>query len=215
MNPLVLAPPALALLANSAIELLLIYDARKPFAQLSRAETLLRAARWLVVIAALLIPEFALATRVGLALFAVSAGQDLESRRVPPDAYLYAATAICVVLAGLTDGPTGALTAFAAQAICYGLCVLAVRYTGIFAGGDIKLAMQFGALCGTFSVLGNAAYLAGIAMAAAVLLTALLQLAQRRTLRTALQRAQTLRLPLGPFLWLGAFGALLLAARQI
>lgn len=149
------------------------------------------------------------ASSLAVALFCVSAGMDLETRRVPPDWYVYGSTLAGIGAAAWPYGGAGLVSAMSTQAICYGLTVLGVRYFGMVSGGDIKLAMQFGAACVTFQTLSVAALVMALAMALALVASFSSRVLRTQSVTVAAAQTATLRLALGPFMWLGLIGALI------
>jgi hypothetical protein len=150
---------------------------------------------------------------IALVLFAISALMDLETRAIPPDAYTYTAMAICSLTSYTHAGLDGMLHALVAQALCYGLTVVAIRYTGMMSGGDIKLAMHFGAVCATPVALMNASIVITLTMLCALTIHAVMLAFQTRSVAYALTGIRSLRVALGPFMLAGVCAAQMLDAR--
>ncbi len=79
----------------------------------------------------------------------------------------------------------------------------------MMSGGDIKLAMQFGAACVTIQTLSGAALVMALAMALALAVSFGSRVLRAHPIASAAAQTATLRLALGPFMWLGLIGALI------
>lgn len=196
-----LIPLLLAIAANCAAEWLLARELALPWQRLSRPAHMLRLLRWLSIMAghaavALLHPSAIV--QVNLALFSVTAATDLESRRIPPDAFTYCAVALACALDWASGGAFGLRDVIVAQALCFAAMVLAVMFFNAADAGDVKVLMHFGAACGSLTVVG-AGIVVETALRVLVLLVAL-GLRGRPALR--------LRLPHAPFAWAGLVLAL-------
>jgi hypothetical protein len=144
---------------------------------------------------------------LAIGLFIVSGLLDADTATIPPDAFVYGATIASIFAAAVDRGSAGLLQALCVQALCFGLTVLMIRYTGALAGGDVKLAMQFGAACGSLSLLYTAALGVALAMAGVLVATVAQHSTSSNSATTALRAARTLRLPLGGFLLFGLLAA--------
>lgn len=122
---------------------------------------------------------------------------------------MYGATFAGIGAAALAHGSAGLVSALTTQAICYGLTVLGVRYFGMMSGGDIKLAMQLGAACVTIQTLFGGALVMALAMVLALVATFSTRVLHAQSVAAAAAQTATLRLALGPFMWLGLIGALI------
>jgi hypothetical protein len=196
---------ALGLLANVFAELFLAFDLRRPWHLLDPACRRRRIARWVLCMlghAGLVIAGASLSTLLLFALFSVSASTDFELSLLPPDAFLYGSVITAIFLAGLTGGWPALRDVAVAQAFCFAVVTLGVAFLNLCDSGDIKLAMQFGALCGSLGAVAAGALGIWIVAAATVVATILLA-AWRGPVRLAVQRAIHQRPPQGPLMWAG------------
>ena len=143
---------------------------------------------------------------IAVALLSISCGMDFESGYIPPDGYMYPAIALTVLAAGITGNVSRIMTAFTAQAIGYGLAVLMIWVRAIIAGGDVKLAMQLGAvfgLIGTLDTVIRAGLLMAVATSVALLGVFVVHLMRGESLQACARICASIRMPLGPVMWLG------------
>ena len=113
--------------------------------------------RWVAVFGGLLVLAFLhlpFMQLVFVGLFAVSAGTDFETTYLPPDWYVYGCTALNIGVAYLS-GVEAFRAVVVTQALCFGLAVF-LAYLGAWAGGDVKLLMQYGAAAGSLPIAGVA-----------------------------------------------------------
>jgi len=197
-------------LANLVAELFLALDMSKPFQGLHSKEIRLRCLRWIScllgcgVISGLGLP---ISVVLLFGLFSVSAATDFETSVLPPDGFIYGAVLVSMVVGWIQSGWAGFWQVALAQAACFSVIVLAVRYLGACDSGDIKLGMQFGAMCGSLpgTVIGGLVFWLAACLAIAV--AAVTFMVQARSLRV-MTRVLALQLPLGPLLWWGVLGSL-------
>lgn len=223
---LVLAGFGSGLLANVFAELMLVYDLRRPFGSLTARGKWARAGRWAAALAGsalvgLTRPEGANGAAVWgplavFALFTVTAATDLETTYIPPDWFVYGATLAGVGVGWWAGGWEGLKDAIVAQAVCYSAMVIAVGLFRSAAGGDIKLAMQYGTVCGSLNAVAVAFIVEWMARVALVACTFVL--ATRRSMEhdppaQAMAKAgkavAEMRVAHGPLAWLGVLAALL------
>jgi hypothetical protein len=213
MLNVVVVPSLLALFANAITEWILAVDLQQPLRALTQTQRALRIARWLLIwlgliTAAHFIPSSSpLIKLLPLTLFSISAATDLETKFLPPDAFVYGGVLIGCAVAFLTDGPIGLCIAIAAQALCFALWTLGVAFFNLCDAGDIKLAMQFGAACGSLASVAIAGIVVWLAACGVVLMGIAIGL-RTRPLREAVRCAGTFRPPQGPLLWCGLLVAL-------
>lgn len=168
----VLLGVAIGLGANVVAEALLIRDPhmRRVCTLCFVQRRTFRIARWSVSSLVLaLLSGFGLTAPVliAIALFTVTAATDFECRTLPPDWFIYGAVVAGVLAHGLSGGLDGLATAAATQAMCFALTTISVLVLRNTDPGDIKAMMQFGAACGSLSVmlvtvLGQAAVSAAV-----------------------------------------------------
>lgn len=194
-----------ALIANGIAEWILARDLQQPINNLSRPRQTLRLARW--VVSSLFICWIASVSSsllyfIPFALFTTSAATDLETKYLPPDAFTYGSVVIGLAVCFSTGGWVGLRHGLIAQAACFALWTLGVAFFRLCDAGDIKLAMQFGAVCGSLPNVGLALMVVWLAACTVVLIATLLGLRDKPP-RQAIQQAATLRPPQGPLLWCG------------
>ena len=195
------APIVIGLLSNVAADLILAWRYRSSFSLDSATRKRVRMLRWVIAIAGLCLGHvFGLAPLqlVVLSLLSVTAGTDFEHLRLPPGAFLYAATVAGVCAAYWLYGLPGLQHALLAQAVWFALMTLSVMLLRRTAGGDIKVMMQYGAACGSLSI-----SLIGMLLASAIMIpiSLIYWLHHRRPIP---------RTPLAPLVWLGALAGLIL-----
>lgn len=135
-------------------------------------------------------------------LFSISAATDFETSLLPPDWFLYGSVVIAMILAVLSGGWPALRDVAVAQAFCFAIVTLGVAFLNLCDSGDIKLAMQFGALCGSLSAVAAGAL--GIwFVAVSLVLVTIVHGSLRLPVRQAIQRAVRLRPPQGPLMWAG------------
>jgi Type IV leader peptidase family len=182
----------LALCANMLADYILHTDFGGVFRPTTRTRKLKRVIRWVTVIVSILLcmGVFRIGTvgLVAIASFAVTAATDFESRRLPPDLYLYGSTVLCIALAG----QSGWMHAIFSQAFFFALMTATVVLLGATAGGDIKAMMHYGAAAGALPI-ALLGYVAGVG-AAGILSALIWWLLTRQTLR---------RVPLAALAWFG------------
>jgi Flp pilus assembly protein protease CpaA len=108
---------------------------------------------------------------VVFAAFSVTAATDFEQRWLPPNSFMFASVIASIGLGYLASGFWGMRDVLVTQAICFALATLSVALFGHMDSGDIKVAMQFGAACGSLinlymgllSMLGIGVLVLGIA----------------------------------------------------
>ena len=197
-------------LANLVAELFLALDMSRPFQGLHSKEIRLRCLRWIScllgcgVISGLGLP---ISVVLLFGLFSVSAATDFETSVLPPDGFIYGAVLVSMAVGWIQSGWAGFWQVALAQAACFSVIVLAVRYLGACDSGDIKLGMQFGAMCGSLPgiVIGGLVFWLVACLTIAV--AAVTFVVQARSLRV-MTRVLALQLPLGPLLWWGVLGSL-------
>lgn len=139
-------------------------------------------------------------------LFSVTAATDFETHYLPPDAYLYFCVVVSLSVAFLTRGPMGLRDAVVAEACAFVVVTFAALF-GALDSGDIKVAMQLGAACGSLS-LANIAVVAMIAVSAIILALALAwSWLQQRSVSQALRGLAHLRVPQAAVCWVGLLAA--------
>ena len=195
---------ALALTANLLASWFIRRD-QSITAPANQDELCSRVLRWCACaggLAALAVWGLPLHTLFVLALFSVSAAADYETHLIPPDAYVFGCVLLNVLLAGVVDGASALRETVVAQAFCFAIVTLGVALFGLCESGDIKLAMQFGAACGSLPMVMLSA--AGIWLAAVGLaLVTFLFVLRFRSVRRALRIATSFRPPQGPLMWCG------------
>jgi len=183
-------------------------DLGHPWARLSRRGVWLRVGRWLALILGCVVavmasePAEAYARMIGVALFGVIAGCDLESWHVPPDWYTIGGAVGMVGVWGVAGGLRAAADAALAQAFCYGAMVFGVAALKVAAAGDIKLMMQYGAVLGGIVAVGWAFVMEWLVRVVWMFFWAL-GVASREGVEAVVARGRGLRAPHGPFAWLG------------
>jgi hypothetical protein len=142
--------------------------------------------RWAVVPAGLCLCAWSGLSTPGIvfvALFAVTAAVDFETSYLPPDWYLYGCTAANIAIAWFA-GPDVFRGVVVTQAICFALAVV-LAYAGAWAGGDVKLMMQYGASAGALATAGIAMLIEQVLRVVFVLFALAKGLAMWRGLRPA------------------------------
>lgn len=192
----------LGLAADVAADVILRVRYRTSFRLDTPRKRALRVGRWGLVLGGMLIlaashvpPRFALP----IALLSVSGATDAEHFRLPPSAYLYASVVISLVIAYGADGLPALIDALIAEAVMYATAIFAVVVLGATAGGDIKVAMQYGA-----SSAGLAAAFNGIALATVGVLVPL------GVVTLLVARRLPRYIPMASFLWAAAMIAVTL-----
>ena len=200
-----------AVLANLVAEVLLTFDLHQPIHALSRHARALRLVRWLLCTVALgwmglnggnAISGGDATQLIAFMLFSISAATDLETKTLPPDAFLYGATLAGIGLHYWANGWAGLRHAVIAQAVCFSIITLCVAFLNLCDSGDIKLAMQFGAACGSLFALGIAVIGLWLACMLVVIGALAVQL-RRHPLRDAFRQAARIQPPMGPLLCAG------------
>ena len=203
----------LGMLANLLTEYFLSDDLQLPFFRLESAGQRFRIVRWGIVLVGMLglgLAQISLSGLLIMALLTVTAATDLETKFLPPDRFVYGSTVFGVLSAWFTHGSMGLRDAVIAQGFCFAVVTLGVALFNVCDSGDIKLAMQFGAACGSLALIAQAAFWTWIA---ACLLFAF-QLGRYRlqnSWRSAFKQAAQYRPPEGPLLWCGLMVAVALA----
>ena len=140
---------------------------------------------------------------VVFALFSVTAATDFETRLLPADVFIYGCVVASLFMGYLSRGVLGFRDVLVTQAICFGITTLSVAIFGFMDSGDIKMAMQFGAACGSlFNLyLGLLAmFVVGLAMLGVVLLITMRRV-DRHT--GAIKHASQFHVPVATWAWLG------------
>ena len=165
----------------------------------------IRVLRWCVCtggLVALAVWGLSLHTLFVMTLFSVSAAIDFKTHLIPPDTYVFGCVLLNLLLVGVVDGLPPFRDAVVAQAFCFAIVTLGVAFFNLCESGDIKLAMQFGAACGSLPMVALSA--AGIWLVALGLVLATFVFSLRRLpVRHALRIAMSLRPPQGPLMWCG------------
>lgn len=214
--PLLLAGALIGLAANLAAEGFLSLEMKLPYSTLTGRQRVTRMIRWMVIAGgcaavAALQGEGGLWRAVVFGLFSVTAATDLETTLIPPDWFTWGAT-VAGALAGLAEGGLpGLRQAIIAQAVCFAVMTLAVVLFAAAAPGDIKLAAQYGAAAGALGAVAIA-FVAEWVIRALLVAGAFAVFSRRSGPRAALDRVIALRIPHGPFAWLGLCVALGVAA---
>jgi hypothetical protein len=195
----------LGLAVNAMAEAFLTIDLRRPVTQLVGWPRHLRLARWLlifIVFGATGAAELSLMQCIPLTLFAVSASTDLECKTLPPDWFTLLALLAGLFAAYGVVGVAGLRAALLAQAVCFALWALGIAFFNLCAAGDIKLAAQFGAACGSVWQAMWAGWVAWLVVCAVVLIAFVWRVAAVGP-RKALRSALTLYPPQAPLLFCG------------
>jgi hypothetical protein len=172
---------------------------------------MLRLTRWVACsIGFLLVGCFnaSVTVLIAFALFSVTAATDLETHRIPPDGFTYGSVLLLITLAFVAGGLPKLRDVVVAQAMCFVVMVLAVVFARAASPGDIKVLMQYGATCGSLSVV-----MAGLITETVLrlgLLICILGRAMRMKSdrRGAITRGLHMRLPHAPVAWVGVLAAL-------
>ena len=200
----------MALGANALCERFLV-ELGLSWGAISRQARWLRVVRWVGVVLGCVVavwlaePAVWLGRVVGVAMFSVSAGCDLESHHVPPDWFTLGGTVAMVGVWGVVAGWEGAAGALLAQALCYGVMTFGIAAFKFAAGGDVKLMMQYGAVVGSVSGVGLAFVVEWVVRVVWLAGWVLREVAEGRV-DDVLRGARELRAPHGPFAWLGVMG---------
>lgn len=196
---------SLGLLANGMAEIVLSFDLHQPWRQMDSVCRHRRVVRWVVCIlghALLVMAGASFSTLSLFALFSISAATDFESCLLPPDWMLFGSVISAMALAAITGGWPAFRDVAVAQAFCFAIVTLGVAFLNLCDSGDIKLAMQFGALCGSLSVVAASAL--GIWLVAIVsVLVSVLHGALHMPVKQSIQLALRRRPPQGPLMWCG------------
>jgi hypothetical protein len=187
--------------ANAVAELLLSCELHMPWRALGVGARWLRVLRWVALLAgqgALAWRGIGMFAQINVALFAIMAATDLESRTIPPDLLTYGAVLLACVFGLTTGGVDGLRGVVVAQALCFSAMLVAVLFFNAADAGDIKVLMHYGAACGSLAVVGIGV-IAETVLRAIVLLIAFARLGKP---------AAALRLPHAPFAWVGLLFAL-------
>ncbi len=189
-----LIPLAIGLLANLVADAILATRYRGSFALDTPLRNLKRWLRWGISLfglwaAHMLCGPRSIAQLALLGLLTITAATDFEHLRLPPSWFMYAATVAGVFVATQSLGVEGFVQSVGTQAIWFALMTLTVMLLRRTAGGDIKVMMQYGALCGTV-----ANSLIGMLAASAVMIPISLVYA-------LIHRRSIGRTPLAPLAW--------------
>lgn len=206
---LLLLSLVLALAANGMAELLLAVDMDRPWRRLTPKQRVVRILRWLMMSAGLLalaVVHVPVNRMLAFALFSVTAATDFETRLLPPDTYTYGSVIVGIALASVS-GPLGFRDAVVAQALCFAVVTLSVAFFGGIDSGDIKMAMQFGAVGGSLWVVGISVLMMAVVAAAIPASIFILRCLQRQPLRLAAAEVAHLSAPLAAIAWVGLLGA--------
>jgi hypothetical protein len=150
----------------------------------------------------LVIAGASLSTQFLFALFSISAATDFELSLLPPDWFLYGSVIVAMALATMAGGWPALRDVAVTQAFCFVVVTLGVAFLNLCDSGDIKLAMQFGALCGSLAAVATGALGIWVVAVFVVVVTAF-HGAWRGPARLAVQRAIQQRPPQGPLMWAG------------
>ena len=164
-------------LANVFADLVLRFRYASSFRLDTQRKRGLRVSRWIACLAGLItVALFSPSTShlILLALLSVPAATDFEHRRLPWDWFLYGSVLVGVGLAWLDHGWDGFSHALIAQAVLYGFVTMTVVVFGATAGGDIKVAMQYGSACGHLGRALNGMLMASVLMIPLSLISLLL-----------------------------------------
>lgn len=142
---------------------------------------------------------------ITLVPLAVSSATDLESRRVPPDAFTYGSAVMLLAAALVFGGPEAFRDMAVAQVIAFATGIFLATF-GVMAGGDVKLLMQWGCACGALPVL-FASFLVQTGLRVVVMSALFIGGLCRLPAREAFRAAGRHRSPHGPF----AFASIVIA----
>jgi len=202
-----------AVLANGVAEFILAFDIGLPYARLTPKSQLIRLFRWLASSMGCIllgVGQVPVGYQLLFALFSISAATDFETKTLPPDAFLFSAVIVGVIVHGsLNQGPS-LQQAILAQAFCFAVVTLGVALFNICDSGDIKLAMQFGAASGSLPHVLFGTGVVWLVACAVILVATAIQL-HEVGLKAALRSATTLHPPQGPLLWCGLLVAYMVA----
>lgn len=205
MFSLLICSVVCAICANVVAEVILADNLQQPFARLSPSRQRIRLLRWVlssIGCLALGLEQVSTQQQALFALFSVSAATDLETKVLPPDWFLFGSVMICLATYGWANGWLGLQRAILAQAFCFGVVTLGVALFNVCDSGDIKLAMQFGAACGSLTHVLQAAAVVWLAAVVVIVVATLLNL-RRTNIQSAIRQAATLQPAQGPLLWCG------------
>ena len=191
--------------------MILANDLQQPYARLSPAHQRIRVLRWVLSSIGCLVLglwQVSIQQQVLFAMFSISAATDLETKLLPPDWFLFGPIFICFATYGWVNGWPGLQRAILAQAFCFGAVTLGVAFFNVCDSGDIKLAMQFGAACGSLTHVLQAATVVWLAAIVVIVVATLLSL-RRTNVKLAIREATTLQPPQGPLLWCGLLAILM------
>ena len=194
----------LGVLANVFADLVLRLRYTSSFRLDTQRKRMLRLGRWIVCLVGLIaVALFSPSSShlILLALLSVSAATDFEHRRLPWDWFLYGSVLVGIGLAWLDHGWDGFSHALIAQAVLYGFVTMTVVVFGATAGGDIKVAMQYGSACGHLGRALNGMLMASVLMIPLSLISLMLY---RRLPRYA---------PLASYVWVAALLTYILEGR--
>ncbi len=199
----------LALAVNIIAEWLLAVDTDHPWQRLTPKQRTLRILRWLMLsvgLLALAAMHVSVHHTLAFALFSVTAATDFETRLLPPDRYTYGCVIVGIALASVS-GTLGFRDAVVAEAICFAVVTLSVAFFDGIDSGDIKMAMQFGAACGSLSVVGISVLMMAVVAALIPASIFILRCLQRQPLRLAAAEVAHLSAPLAAIAWVGLLAA--------
>jgi hypothetical protein len=204
---------ALGVLANGIAEVILACDLHQPWRRLNILAQRRRVVRWVVCVlghVGFAMSGASLTQLILFALFSISAATDFETTLLPPDALMFGSVIFAMAMAAFTGGWPALRDVAVAQAFCFAVVTLGVAFLNLCDSGDIKLAMQFGALCGSLGAVAAGAFgvwLVAILLVSMALLRAMLAMPFKEALQSVMRR----RPPQGPLLWCGFLLATLLA----
>ncbi|NJM39254.1 MAG: hypothetical protein HC853_00070 [Anaerolineae bacterium] len=155
----------LGFLANFVADLVLRWR-YGPLSKLdSRTKRFKRIGRWIAVVLVMLglaLTNVSLRYAIPIALLSVTAATDFELRRLPWDWFMYGSVVVGLLVAYLFGGTEDLSQAIIAQAVLYAFITFAVVVIGQTRGGDIKVAMQYGAACANLGMALNGMLLASV-----------------------------------------------------
>lgn len=207
----------IGLLANVGAELLLVFELGRSWRLLTRCQIVLKAARWAGCLAGCsALGGLGLSFEVVLlcGLFSVTAATDFETTILPPDWFVYGSVLASFIVGFMRGGWLGFSHVVLAQAACFAGVVLAVRFVGLCDSGDIKLGMQYGAVCGSLMSAMVGGFFFWLAACLVVAVVAVAYVMQARSLK-AVARVASFQPPLGPLLWCGMLGSFVYFASRV
>lgn len=196
-----LLPVMLAVIANSLADVFLNRIQPEFSVQFHWSMRLLRWACIAVALVILGVTHATALTLIAFALFSITAATDFETTYLPPDAFTFGSTALCLLLSFAQSGWLGLRDAVVAQAMCFAVVVFVVAFSDACDSGDIKLAMQFGAAAGSLA----SVFVGVIGMWLAMMILLVIHVIQHGGSAAISQ----LRIPLGTVAWAGLLLALL------